>query len=85
MASLDVRIQDDLKAFLDEEASRGGYASTSEYIEAVLNTFWQNASVSAIEAELVRRIEGPPAVEIPDGFWDGLKAKLRVKRTARRA
>lgn len=85
MASLDIQLQGDLKAFLDEEASRGGYTSTSDYVEALLKTFWQKSSLSAIEAELVRRIEEPPAVEIPEGFWNGLKAKLRANRTVSRA
>jgi len=85
MADLNLRLDEDLKAFLDEEASGGGYPSTSEYVEAVLRTFWQKAARAAIEAELVRRIEGPPAVEIPEGFWDGLKAKIRADRTVSRA
>jgi len=30
-----------------------------------------------IEQEMIRRIEGPPALEVPEGFWDDLKARLR--------
>jgi hypothetical protein len=77
MSTIDVRLKDDLKAFLDEEAVRSGYASTAEYVEAVLTSFWRTASESAIESELIHRIDGPPSEELPETFWDDLKSRLR--------
>jgi len=43
MTVINVRIKDELKAFLDEEATSEGFASTAEFDEALLTSFWRNA------------------------------------------
>ena len=80
MADLDVKLKDDLKTFVEQEAARHGYASPAEYVSAVLEAFRQESHKSALEAELVRRIEGPEAFELPSSFWDNLKSRLRQPR-----
>jgi hypothetical protein len=82
MATLDVVLKEDLKAFLDSEAARTGYSSAAEYVGAVLETIWRESSRSAVEAELVRRVDGPPAAQLPPGFWDGMKSRLGQRRAA---
>ncbi|HEY8751747.1 MAG TPA: hypothetical protein VIM11_27450 [Tepidisphaeraceae bacterium] len=77
MTVINVRIKDELKAFLDEEATSEGFASTAEFVEALLTSFWRNAFESVVELELIRRIDGPQATEIPVDLWEKLKSRLR--------
>ena len=84
MATIDLTVPDELKAFLDAEAAGGGYSTSSDYIRDVLLAIWREKSKSALESELVRRIEGEPAVELPQGFWDDLKARVRRRQVSPR-
>jgi len=80
VATIDVELKEELKAFVDSEAARSGFSSSAEYVGAVLEALWRESAKANLEAELIRRIDGPAAIEIGPAFWDGLKARLRRPR-----
>jgi antitoxin ParD1/3/4 len=82
MARLDVTLPEELKAFIDAEAAGGGYTNPSDYVRDVLLTIWRHKTNSALEAELVRRINGPPAIEVTPQFWEDLKERVRRRAAA---
>ena len=82
MARIDVTLTEELKAFVDSEASRGGYGGAAQYVEALLDEMFKRTTKARLEAELARRIEGPPAEELPDQFWNDMKARLRERHAA---
>jgi Arc/MetJ-type ribon-helix-helix transcriptional regulator len=79
MARIDVTLSQELKAFVESEASRGGYNGASQYVEALLEELWRHTTLERLEAELVRRIDGPAPHELPDNFWEDMKARLRQR------
>ena len=82
MATIDVTVCDDLKAFVEVEARGGGYANSSEYVHDVLLTLWRHKTKAALESALIRRIDGAPAIELPPQFWNELKARVRQRGSA---
>ena len=80
MATIDVTIPEDLKVFVDAQARGGGYANSAEYVQDVLLAFWRQKTDAALESELVRRVDGAPAIELAPQFWDELKARVRQRR-----
>ena len=82
MARIDLVLPDPLKDFVDAEATRAGYANAAQYVEAVLDALWRKTAKARLESELIRRIEGPPAIEISDQFWDDLKARVHRRHVA---
>ena len=82
MATMDLSLPEELKTFVEAEAAGSGYASPSEYVREVLLTLWRQKAKAALESELVRRIDGPPAIELTPQFWDDLKTRLRRRQGA---
>lgn len=85
MATMNISLPDDLKAFVDAQVAEHGYGSTSEYLRELIR---QNRRAQA--AETLRNIiaeglaSGPATPQEPD-FFDHLRerARQRVEQSGR--
>lgn len=77
MSKLELEVSEDVKAFVDLEAARAGYANAGEYVNAVLESLRRESAEARLESKLIARIEGPEPVQLPPAFWARLKARLR--------
>jgi antitoxin ParD1/3/4 len=79
MTKLDVALPDDLKKFVDAEASAGGYESPAAYVQDVLRALWTHRARESLETQMIEAINSEPAIEVTPEFWKNLKARVHKK------
>ena len=79
MTKLDVTLPDDLKEFVDAEASAGGYNNASAYVQDVLRALWKHKAREALETQVMEAVNSGPAIEVTPEFWQELKARVYKK------
>jgi antitoxin ParD1/3/4 len=59
MSTLQISLPDSLKEFVESQAARGGYASTGEYLEAVLRAVQKRQAWDNLESLILEGLESP--------------------------
>lgn len=81
MATMNISLTDDLKAFIDQQVAENSFMSSSEYIRALLRQEHQKAQVR----EMILKGGRSPVVAVADeAYFEGKRARVR-KATPRRA
>jgi antitoxin ParD1/3/4 len=83
MSTLNISLPQDLKAVVDREVKRGGFASHSEYIRALIRNEQQRIARENVEELLLSRLDGEPASEMTAADWRHIRQEV-LKRVARR-
>ncbi|HEY2589384.1 MAG TPA: hypothetical protein VGI81_26800 [Tepidisphaeraceae bacterium] len=78
MATIDVTIPDELKAFAESEAARVGHATVNEYMVALLREAERRAAKAELEGKLVHAVNGP-AREISEREWDEMDRQFEQR------
>lgn len=79
MSTMNISLPDDLRAYVDEHVAEEGYASSSEYIRALIRDDRQKAHIRKLLLEGKNSPHGPVA---DDAYFDGLRE--RIERRALR-
>lgn len=71
MPILNVSLSDDLSEYVDRRVAEGGFASTSEFVRALIRSDrdWQ-----ALREQLVAGAESPVGANADDGFFEDLRS-----------
>ena len=80
MGTMNISLPDSLKAFVDEQVSRGGYGSSSEYMRYLIRKDQDRLQLRRL---LLTGAASPPAVQADADYFDGLRK--RVTRAGRSA
>ncbi len=87
MATLNISLPDEMRRFVDQQVSAGGYATASEYIRALVRKAQKEAGRDWLAAELHKGIDSLDAgkgVVADDKFWQRQRARLLDALTTRR-
>jgi len=76
MTILNVTIPDELERFLSSEAVANGYGSTADYVRAVMETVRLRKTKAQLEETLLKRIDGPAAIDLTPEVWADLQARV---------
>ncbi|WP_236556884.1 type II toxin-antitoxin system ParD family antitoxin [Calothrix sp. PCC 7507] len=58
-----------MKTFVEEQVTKGGYASISEYLLELINQDQQRKVQETIEELLIEGLESGEAIEVTDEWW----------------
>ncbi len=72
MTTMNISMPDEMKAFVEAEMAREGYASASEYLRALIREAQRRQAKQALEARLLEGLQGP-MVEMDRDDWDSIK------------
>ena len=72
MTMLNIPVPDEMKAFVEAQTVREGYASTSEYLLALIRDAQKRRARQDLEARLLEGLQGPLVVMDGDD-WDSIK------------
>ncbi len=76
MTTLNISLTDDMKAFIEAQVAEEGFASASEYLQAVLRDARMRKARKNLEAKLEEALaEGPPEPMTRED-WDSLERKV---------
>jgi antitoxin ParD1/3/4 len=74
MTTMNVSLPDELKAFVDDEAARGGYGSTSEFVRQLIRREQDRQQLRTMLLDGAASPAGPIADE---GYFSALRGRLR--------
>ncbi|MSP59726.1 MAG: type II toxin-antitoxin system ParD family antitoxin [Myxococcales bacterium] len=83
MATMNISIPADMRSFVEEETSRGGYASTSEYLRAIIRKEREARERESLERKLEEGLASGPAT--PWMAADRKRLRKRLLATPRPA
>ena len=84
MTVLNISFPEELDKFVAAEALSHGYASSAEYIRAVMEALRHEKSRAALEKTLLDRTDGPPAIDLTPQVWADLQKRVE-RRLEKRA
>lgn len=82
MTSMNISLTEDLKTFIDAQVAEGAYATSSEYVRALIRREKQIAQARALIDEGLNSPLGSP---IDEAYWERQRERIRqnaVKRSA---
>jgi antitoxin ParD1/3/4 len=73
MATMNISLSDDLKAFVDEQVSDKAYSTSSEYVRELIRREREKARLR----QLLLEGAASPQTQVADkAFFDGLRARV---------
>jgi antitoxin ParD1/3/4 len=72
MATMNVSLPDEMKAFVEAQATKEGFGTTSEYLRSVIRDVQKRQAKQELEAKLLEGLQGP-AVPMTREDWDSIK------------
>ena len=76
MTTVNISVPDSMKVFIDEQVSKGGYSTTSEYIRQLLRQEAERVAQARLEALLLEGLDSGEEIEINDDWWQQKRIQL---------
>lgn len=84
MATMNLSLPDEMKAFVDSQVEKSGYATPEEYVRALLREAQERENDRQdLRAQLLEALEDEPIPMVADD-WDRIRAELDRRAEARR-
>jgi len=84
LATLNISLPDDMKAFIEAEAVRKGFRTTSEYMLAVIREAQGRAERrTQVDALLLEGLDSGPATPLTASDWSTIHQQLEERLSAR--
>ncbi|WP_292707691.1 MULTISPECIES: type II toxin-antitoxin system ParD family antitoxin [unclassified Nostoc] len=61
---------DSMKAFVEEQVTKGGYNSVSEYLQELIYQDKKRKEQEHLESLLIAGLESGEAIEVTDEWWE---------------
>ena len=72
MATMNVSLPDEMKAFVEAQATKAGFGTTSEYLRSVLRDVQKRLAKQDLEAKLLEGLQGPRVLMTREE-WDSIE------------
>ncbi|QLE58718.1 type II toxin-antitoxin system ParD family antitoxin [Nostoc sp. TCL26-01] len=76
MSNINISLTDAMKAFVEEQVTKGGYNSVSEYLQELISQEQKRQHQEHLESLLIAGLESGESIEITDEWWDSKRAYL---------
>ncbi|MEJ7812493.1 MAG: type II toxin-antitoxin system ParD family antitoxin [Gemmatimonadaceae bacterium] len=84
MTTMNISLPDEMKRFVDEQVSGGGYSSASEYVRELVRAEQKRQATERLELELLVALRTPQEAVTPE-YWDELRREALRRVKARKA
>jgi len=88
MATMNISLPDEMKAFVEEQAAQRGFGTVSEYLRAMIREAQErNAKQERLDALLLEGLDSGPGTPLAKADWDRIRregTKLIAERKRRR-
>ena len=79
MTTMKISLPESMKAFVEEQAIREGYATVSEYLRAVIRELQERKTQkTALDAQLLEGVRSP-TVRMTKKRWEELEQKIKKR------
>ena len=80
MATMNISLPDDLKAFVDGQVEALHYTGSSEYLRELIR---KDQARTQLRCLLLEAAASPPGSEVTDDYIDGLQERIRARAALR--
>ncbi len=70
MATMNISLPDEMKAFVETQAAKEGFGTTSEYLRSVIRDVQKRQAKQVLEAKLREALESGPSEPMTREDWD---------------
>lgn len=86
MATLNISLPDEMRKFVDEQASGGSFSTPSEYVRHLIREDQRRLAREKLEALLLEGLDSGPMEPMTPQDWQDIRAevaeRLRLKKKA---
>ena len=75
---MNISLPESLKSFVDEQVATRGFGTSSEYVRELIRKDLDRQRLRG----LLQGAQSAPAAAAEDGYFEGLRARVRSRRTA---
>jgi antitoxin ParD1/3/4 len=79
MSNINIFLPESMKAFVEEQVTKGGYGSVSEYLQELISKDQKRQTQEHIEELLIAGLESGEAIEVNDEWWEQKRTHLMNK------
>ncbi len=84
MAAINITVPEAMKAFVHEQAAKGGFSNVSEYMRAVIRSLQEREEYRAeIREKLLEAVRSGPPTPLTQSDWDEMRQELRRRHAER--
>lgn len=73
MSTMNISLPDTLRAFVDEQVSRRGYSTSSEYVRELIR---KDQDRTRLRGLLLAGAESPPTAPVDEAYFEGLRERV---------
>src|SRR4051794_20763354 len=84
MATLNISLPEAMKAFIEEEAARGGFGTVSEYLRSIIRDIQeQQTRREHIDSLLLEGLDSGPATTMTRADWEQIRREVHRRHLER--
>jgi antitoxin ParD1/3/4 len=76
MPTMNVSLPKEIKQFIEEQVTKGGYGTAGEYVRSLIRDAQLRAAKEELEAKLLEGLDSGPATPMTKADWDELKRRV---------
>ncbi|MEY3403952.1 MAG: addiction module antitoxin [Anabaena sp. CRKS33] len=76
MTTVNISLPDSMRDFINEQVTKGGYSTTSEYIRHLIRQDLERVAQTRLETWLLEGLDSGEAIEITDEWWEQKRTQL---------
>jgi len=77
MATMNISLPDDMKAFVEDQAAKKGFRSVSEYVRSIILELQQQTARQQLDALLIEGLDSGPATLLTQKDWASVRREGR--------
>jgi antitoxin ParD1/3/4 len=84
MATMNISIPDEMKAFVEEQAAKQGFGTVSEYIRVLIRGVQERqAERDRVDALLLAGLNSGPASDFSQDDWESIQQEVHERHASR--
>lgn len=83
MDTMDFSVPEQYRDFVQARVAEGGYGTTNEYLQTLIEADRKRLAQAALDAELLKGIESGSAVPMTSDDWESIRSEVRNRIEAR--
>jgi len=84
MATITISLPSKLKTYIDDQVSREGFGTVSEYVRSIIREDQKQKAQMRLEALLMEGLESGPATPMTDQDWVDIRREVHRRHEERK-
>lgn len=79
MATINISLPEQMRLFVEEQVTAGGYSTTSEYIRSLIRQDNERKNKEHLDNLLLQGLASGESIEVTEQWWDEKRVALMAK------